>query len=115
MRDTIERLRDIQEAIIRITKYSVLGRQKFEEDELVQIWIIHHLEIIGEAVRAIPQDFKNLHPEVPWKRINGMRNVLVHVYFGVDKNVVWSVVEEDLPALKASVDAILNKEESDDQ
>lgn len=65
MRDTTERLRDVQEAISRITKYSVLGRQKFEEDELIQSWIIHHLGIIDEAVWAIPQDFKNLHPEIP--------------------------------------------------
>jgi uncharacterized protein with HEPN domain len=57
VRDTFERLRDIQEAITRITKYTNQGRDTFDENELVQTWVIHHLEIIGEAVRAIPQDF----------------------------------------------------------
>lgn len=63
MRDTTERLRDIQEAINNITKYTSKGRQVFDEDELVQTWVIRHLEIIGEATRAIPQEFKARHPE----------------------------------------------------
>jgi len=58
MRDVSERLRDIQEAIRQITKYTNLGRQSFDQNELVRIWVIHHLEIIGEAARSIPQEFK---------------------------------------------------------
>lgn len=115
MRDLTERLRDIQEAISNITKYTSQGRERFDQDELIQTWVIRHLEIIGEAVRAIPQDFRNQHPEIPWKNINGMRNVLVHIYFGIDNDVIWSVVEDDLPVLKAAVEAILHKEESHDQ
>jgi uncharacterized protein with HEPN domain len=65
MRDVSERLRDIQEAIKQITKYTDSGRQSFDQNELVRIWVIHHLEIIGEAARSIPQEFKNSHPEVP--------------------------------------------------
>ena len=65
MRDVSERLRDIQEAIKQITKYTDSGRQAFDQNELVRIWVIHHLEIIGEAARSIPQEFKNSHPEVP--------------------------------------------------
>jgi len=68
MRDTSERLRDIQEAIIRITKYTDQGRQSFDQNELVRTWVIHNLEIIGEAARSIPQQFKNNYPEVPWKQ-----------------------------------------------
>ncbi len=108
MRDTYERLRDIQEATTRIMKYTNQGRQVFDQDELVQTWVIHHLEIIGEAARAIPQDFKNNHPEIPWGQISGMRNILIHIYFGIDRDIVWQVVERDLPILKTSVDAILN-------
>lgn len=107
MRDVPERLRDIQEAIERITKYTSQGRELFDRDELVQTWVVHHLEIIGEAARSIPQDFKNLHPEIPWKQISGMRNILIHVYFGVDKDIVWAVVERDLPVLKVGIRAIL--------
>ena len=75
MRDVSERLRDIQEAITQITKYTYLGRQPFDQDELIRIWVIHHLEIIGEAARSIPQKFKNNHPEVPWNQISKMRYV----------------------------------------
>lgn len=110
MRDTFERLRDIQEAIIQIKKYTDQGRQAFDQNELVRTWVIHHLRIIGEAARAISQDFKNHHPEIPWGQINGMRNIIVHIYFGVDPDIVWKVVIEDLPALKSSIDAILNTE-----
>lgn len=111
MRDVPERLRDIQEAIERITKYTVQGREPFDQDELIQTWVVHHLEIIGEAARSIPLDFKLLHPEIPWKQISGMRNILVHVYFGIDKDIVWAVVERDLPVLRAGIRAILEMEE----
>ncbi len=84
MRDVSERLCDIQEAIARITKYTSQGREKFDRNELVQTWVVHHLEIIGEATRSIPQDFKDLHPEIAWKQISRMRNILIHIYFGID-------------------------------
>ena len=113
MRDISERLRDIQEAIAHITKYTDLGRQSFDQNELVRIWVIHHLEIIGEAARSIPQEFKNNHPEVPWKQISRMRNVLIHIYFGIDQDVIWEMVQDDLPNLKASVDAILIGQEGE--
>jgi|SRR5712692_7051046 uncharacterized protein with HEPN domain len=113
MRDTTERLRDIQEAITHITRYTNQGRQVFDQDELVQTWVIHHLEIIGEAARSIPQDFKDLHPKVPWKQISRMRNVLIHIYFRIDRNIIWDMVEYDLPSLKASIDAILNPDETE--
>ncbi|OLC62281.1 MAG: nucleotidyltransferase [Ktedonobacter sp. 13_1_40CM_4_52_4] len=112
MRDISERLRDIQEAIARITKYTNQGREKFDQDELVQTWVVHHLEIIGEATRSIPQDFKDLHSEIAWKQIGRMRNILIHIYFGIDRDIVWEVVERDLPNLKTSIDAILNSEEN---
>lgn len=108
MRDTNERLHDIQEAITNIMKYTSQGRSLFDQDELVQTWVVRHLEIIGEAARAIPQGFKNHHPEIPWRRINGMRNIIVHIYFGIDRDRIWEAVEHDLPVLKVSVDAFLN-------
>ncbi len=109
MRDPLERLRDIHEAIARIEKYTKLGRTSFDQDELVQTWVIHHLEIIGEAARAIPQDYRHAHPEIPWGQISGMRNILIHMYFGIDRDIVWAVVEHDTPQLKSSVQAILTE------
>ena len=111
MRDVYERLHDIQEAIEQIWKYTNQGRDLFDQNELVRTWVIHHLEIIGEATRAIPQDFRNLHPEISWRQIYGMRNILVHHYFGVNLDRVWSAVEHDLPVLKSSVDALLASQE----
>jgi uncharacterized protein with HEPN domain len=107
VRSDRERLEDIQEAIARIEKHTVGGRQAFEQDELVQMWMVHHLQIIGEACRGLSSDLRDQHPQVPWTQIVGMRNILVHSYFNVDTDVVWSVVEQDLPDLKNNTQAIL--------
>lgn len=109
MRDTSQRLQDIQDAITAIFKYTKLGRKAFDESELIQTWVIRHLEIIGEAARAIPQDFKSEHSEIAWRQINGMRTVIVHMYFGVDLDTVWEVVEKDLNVLQRSIQPFLQK------
>ena len=62
--------------------------------------MLHHLQIIGEAVRGISLEFRTANPGIPWSDIIGMRNVLIHHYFGIDRDAVWNVVEHDLPALK---------------
>ncbi len=77
MRDDRERLLDILEAIERIEKYAARGLQFFEHDELVQVWILHHLQIIGEAARALSPRFRDQYSDVPWSQVIGMRNVLV--------------------------------------
>jgi uncharacterized protein with HEPN domain len=107
MRDDTERVRDIQEAIARIEKYSVRGRQVFNEDELIQTWIMQHLQIIGEASNSMSETFKSQHPEIPWQDITDFRNVLVHEYFRIDIDIVWSIVQQELPNLKANIDHIL--------
>jgi len=109
MRDESERLRDILEAIERIEKYAARGRAAFDEDELVQMWVVHHIEVIGEACRALPDEFQARYAGVPWSDIIGMRNILVHHYFGIDPDAVWAVVEHDLPDLKLNVQAILRE------
>jgi uncharacterized protein with HEPN domain len=107
MREDRERLLDIQEAIERIEKYAARGQEAFEQDELIQTWIVHHLQIIGEASRAITSALRDQYPAVPWTKIVGMRNILVHDYFGIDTEVVWSVVENDLEPLKKNIVTIL--------
>jgi M6 family metalloprotease-like protein len=109
MRDESERLRDILEAIERIEKYAARGRAVFDEDELIQTWVVHHIEVIGEACRALPDEFQARYAGVPWSDIIGMRNILVHHYFGIDPDAVWAVVEHDLPDLKLNVQAILRE------
>ena len=113
MRDDRERLLDILEAIARIERYATRGRDAFEHDELIQNWVVSHIQIIGEACRAISTELRTQHREVPWRAIVGMRNVLVHRYFGIDQDAVWAVVEQDLPDLKRAVTAILGAWEKD--
>jgi uncharacterized protein with HEPN domain len=109
MRDDAERLRDIQEAIAKIEKYAVRGRQVFDEDELIQTWILHHLQIIGEAGNSMSEMFKNQYSEIPWQDMADFRNILVHEYFRIDVDIIWSIVERELPYLKENVNCILQK------
>ena len=107
MRDARERLRDVLEAIERIERYATRGRDAFEGDELVQGWFVRHLQIIGEAVRTLPQDVRDGAPDVPWSKIVGMRHILVHDYFEIDASAVWEAVERDIPELKRQIHALL--------
>lgn len=109
MKDDRERLRDIQEAIERIERYAARGKEVFERDELIQNWMVRHLQIIGEATRALSQDFRERHIDLPWSEIIGMRNILVHDYFGIDADVVWQAVIRDLPALKKKIQTVLHQ------
>jgi len=109
MRDDRERLLDMQEAIERIERYAQRGRQAFGQDELVQNWMISHLQIIGEASRALSEDLRAQYPEVPWRAMIGMRNILVHHYFAIDLNIVWAVIERDLSKLKMAIFAMLKE------
>ena len=109
MRSDYERLLDIQEAIANIEKYTNRGKNAFENDELIQNWIVWHLQILGEASSRLSDDFRNGNSEIPWSKIIGMRNILVHDYFGIHKAIVWAVVENELPALKRHIEKIINK------
>jgi uncharacterized protein with HEPN domain len=102
-----ERLLDILDAIRQIEKYAVRGRQAFEDDELLQTWVIYHLQIVGEACRMLSPRLRERYPEGSWAPAAGMRNILIHHYFGIDTEAVWSAVEKDLPELQRRVEAIL--------
>ncbi len=75
--------------------------------ELLQVWVIHHLQVIGEAANNLSPEFIADHPEIPWRRIIGLRHALVHQYFGIDLDAIWSIAVDDLPPLKRAVGAIL--------
>lgn len=76
-------------------KVSARGRDYFYDDEMAQVWVIYHLQIIGEAVRGLSSEFRTATPD-----IIGMRNILIHHYSGIDRDAVWNVIEDNLPALK---------------
>lgn len=107
MRDDRERLKDILEAIERIHRYASRGRGAFDQDELIQNWIVSHIQMIGEACRSMSEALRQQHPEVPWIHIIEMRHILVHEYFGIDLNIVWSVVQTDLDPLAKQIQSIL--------
>jgi len=103
MRDDKARLFDILEAIERIESYSARGEEAFRSDELIQNWMVRHIQIIGEASRALSQDLRSRTPNIPWSDIIGMRNIVVHHYFDTDLEVVWQVVVSDIPRLKGMI------------
>jgi uncharacterized protein with HEPN domain len=112
VRRDLDRLQDILEAIERVQQRTRLDRGDFDADPLVQVWVIHHLEIVGEACRSLSEELRSRHPEVPWSAIVGMRNILVHDYFGLNLDEVWAAVERDVPQLRQQVLAILDAERS---
>lgn len=109
MRSDRERLLDVVEAIEAIGRHSGGGRAAFAADELVQVWMVHHIQIVGEASAGLSLGLRAAHPEVPWRQIIDMRNLVVHGYASVDPEIVWAVVEHDLPVLEAQVRAILEE------
>jgi uncharacterized protein with HEPN domain len=107
LRSDRERLLDILEAIERIEGQAARGRSAFAHEELAQAAVIRWIEVIGEAARGVTAELREAHPEVPWRRMVAMRNVLIHGYFDIDVDLVWSVAENDLPKLRAQVQAIV--------
>ena len=106
MRDDLHRCKDMLQAIINIEKKcSDIGEE--HADEMLNVWILHHLQIIGEAAYKIGNDFKNRHPEIEWSKMIGTRHVLVHDYFQTNTHLLWQTVKGDLPALKERLMAIL--------
>ncbi len=107
MRSDRELLEDLLEALVHIERYACRGRAAFDADELVRTWIVHHLQIVGQACRGLSAEFMRQHPQIPWTRIIGMRNILVHHYFGIDSEAVWQVVEHELPGLQRALELIV--------
>ena len=103
-RDVALLLEDIVAAIGKIERYTAgLGREAFLADEKTIDAVVRNLEIIGEAARTVPDDFAAAHPEVPWMRIAGLRNRIVHDYFGLDLEIIWQILQVDLPQLKSQL------------
>ncbi len=80
-----------------------ISKEQFLRDQTLKRSFVRSIEIIGEAVKKIPSDFKNRHQDIDWKRITGMRDKLIHDYFGVDYHIVWDVATNKLPELKQKV------------
>jgi uncharacterized protein with HEPN domain len=103
-------IKHILQSIILIEEYTKpLSKQEFLGCDYIQDAVIRRLEIIGEAVKNLPPDFKERYTNIPWQQIAGMRDVLIHEYFGVDLNLTWQTVREDIPSLKSELEEILRQ------
>lgn len=108
MKDDRFYLLHIRDAITLIESYTSAGRDAFFADPMIRDAVLHNLQIIGEAVKNLSESLRTNHPSVPWRRIAGLRDVLVHQYFGVSATLVWQIVEANLPKLKREVDDLLS-------
>jgi uncharacterized protein with HEPN domain len=100
-------LAHIRDAAERIAAFTSGGREQFFAEPIVQDAVIRNLEVIGQAVKCLSEDLRSASADVPWKQIAGMRDVLIHHYFGVKLETVWQVVVEHLPALRKRVEELL--------
>lgn len=103
MRTDADRLSDILLAIAKIKQRAAGSLDAFKQDEMLQVWVIHHLQVIGEAARGISQGVKDRRLEVQWPQIIALRNILVHEYFGLNLHQVWTMAQQDLPELERQI------------
>jgi len=109
-RDALVLLDDIAEACRRIARYTAgLSIDDFRNDEKTLDAVARNLEIIGEAAKKLPSDIREEMSSVEWNRIAGLRDVLIHNYFGVDADIIWDVVQTKVPELAATVTARLRR------
>ncbi|RMG60708.1 MAG: DUF86 domain-containing protein [Calditrichaeota bacterium] len=102
-------IEDMLESIAKIERYTAgLSYEQIVSDERTIDAVVRNLEIIGEAARQIPETLRKRYTDVPWRRVIGFRNIVVHRYFAVDVGIVWTIVRENLPELKASLQKLLS-------
>ena len=109
MRTDRQSLEDIREHIRKIEERAPASREALEHDELLQVWVLYHLTVVGEAARNVSEHFRDSHPEVRWSRMVGLRNKVTHGYFDIDLDVIWNVVEYDVPELRSQIATALAK------
>ena len=101
-------IKDIMECTEKIEKYTKgVSYGEFVKNDLVIDGVVRNLEIIGEAVKRIPIEIKKQHPDIEWKKIAGLRDILIHEYSGVNVKIIWDIVINKIPALKNAINGII--------
>lgn len=102
---------DIINAMDKIEKYiKNLDKDSFTDNEMVVDAVLRNLEIIGEAAGNISDDIKNKYSNIPWRRMIGLRNIVIHDYFGVDLNIIWKIIKVNLPETKPLINKVMDNE-----
>ena len=110
MRDSKLYLKDILEAILSIEKFvKGINFENFRNDDLKSSAVIRKFEIIGEAARNVPANIKKEYSSIPWKNMAGMRDRLIHFYFGIKYELVWETIKEDIPKIKLLIKRVLKE------
>jgi len=103
-------LKDILNEINKIDKFTKdIAYEAFVCDEMRFYAVLRCLEVIGEAVRQLPEDFKKIHSEIEWRKIVDLRNILIHQYFGIESEIIWDVAKNKIPVLKHFIEEILKE------
>jgi Uncharacterized conserved protein len=110
MKDDTVYLIHVLECIRQIEEYTINGCEEFMKSRLIQDAVIRNMEIIGEATKRVSPGLREQHPEIPWKEMAGMRDVLIHDYMGVDLKIVWNVVSRNLAEIKKPLKRLLPNE-----
>lgn len=108
MRRAEERVRDMLLAIEGIEHHTSEGKERFARDDVLQGYVAYQLMVLGEAAYKMPHNLRRQYGRIPWRQISGLRHVLVHGYFSVDLDIVWGVVERDLPGLREQLERVLH-------
>jgi len=103
-------LKDIRESSLRVVEYvGALSREEFFDDPKTVHAVMHNLAIIGEAAKKIPAEARRMSPGIEWKKMAGLRDIVVHDYFGIDEDIIWDVVTTRIPDLSRQIDIMIRE------